>query len=109
MDILLGLTGAQCLEESVTYQAIIEEGFAKGFAQSVAKGRLVQARLTLFRQGEKLFSQPADASARSRIEAIDSLEVLEHLSDRILSVRSWEELLADLPTPEPRRGRRKGR
>ena len=114
VDVLMGLRydravieqllqGVRGMKESVTYQAIVEEGVAKG----IAKGELRGARRIIFHQGEQRFAQPPDASARSRIESIESLDVLEHLSDRIFQVHSWEELLADAVAPVPRRGRRK--
>ena len=95
------------MKESVTYQAIVEEGVAKGREEGVVKGRMEEARRILFRLGERRIGQAAGASVRSRIESIDSLEVLEGLTDRLLQVRSWEELLADVAAPEPRRGRGK--
>jgi predicted transposase YdaD len=112
VDVLMGLRydrvlveqllqGVRGMKESVTYQAIVEEG--------VVKGELRGARRVLLRLGERLFGKPAGASVRSRIESINSLDVLDHLSDRVLQVHSWEELLADVASPEPRRGRRKGR
>ncbi len=55
MKILLAFTGAQCLEESVTYQAIIEEG--------VAKGRLEGVRHSLILLGEELFGRSAGPRA----------------------------------------------
>jgi predicted transposase YdaD len=112
VDVLMGLRyhralieqllqGVRGMKESVTYQAIVEEG--------VVKGELRGARRMLFRQGEQRFGQPPDALAQSRIESVASLETLERLSDRMLQVRNWEELLADMPAPEVPRGRRKGR
>ncbi|HVS38739.1 MAG TPA: hypothetical protein VMS17_24495 [Gemmataceae bacterium] len=89
------------MKESVTYQAIVEEG--------VAKGRQEGARRTLLCLGEELFGKPACASVRSRIESINSLDTFDHLIIRMLRVHRWEDLLADTPTPEPRRGRRKKR
>ena len=91
------------MEESVTYQAIIEEGVAKGIAQ----GRLEGARRVLLLLGEQQIGTPADSRARATIEAIESLEVLEGLIERLVPIRRWEQLLADVPNPVPRRGRRK--
>jgi hypothetical protein len=68
------------LEESTTYQAIIR------------KGRLAQARQTLFRQGQKLFG-PADDATEAALNAIDDVQKLDELSERILDVGSWQELL----------------
>ncbi len=110
VDVLLGLRyerplieqllrGVRGMKESVTYQAIVEEG--------VVKGRMEEARRILFRQGEQRFGAPAGAAVRSRVESINSQEVLEGLTDRLLRVSSWQELLADVPSAEPSRGRRK--
>ena len=69
------------MRESSTYQAIIEEGQVEGI------------RKTLFIQGAKRFG-PADTSTRRRIESINSVERLERLSERLLDVSTWDELLA---------------
>ncbi len=39
------------MKESVTYQAIVEEGVAKGREEGVVKGRMEEARRILFRLG----------------------------------------------------------
>ena len=116
VDVLMGLryeralveqllSGVRDMEESVTYQAIVEKGVAKGRQE----GRLEQARHSLLVLGEELFGTPAESRTRARIEAINSLEQLDQLTRRAAHVRSWEELLADAPAPEPRRGpRRRG-
>jgi predicted transposase YdaD len=112
VDVLMGLRydravieqllrGVRGMKESVTYQAIVEEG--------VAKGRLEEARHMVLHQGEQRFGQPASASIRSRIEAIRDREVLEGLVGRAFQVGSWDELLADMPAPKPHRGRGKRR
>jgi hypothetical protein len=87
------------MKESVTYQAIVEEG--------VQKGRLEEARHILLRMGEQRFGKPASAKTRARLETVSRLEVLEHLADRVLWVQSWDELLAEIPTSPPRRTRKK--
>jgi predicted transposase YdaD len=76
------LRGVRKMKESVTYQAIVEEG------------RLEEARAILLRQGQKRFG-PATAKVRAALEAITSVERLELLAERLLDVESWEELLAD--------------
>ena len=112
VDVLLGLRydralieqllqGVRGMKESVTYQAIVEEG--------AVKGRLEGVRHSLILLGEELFGTPPGPHARASIEAINSLEQLDQLTRRAPRVRSWEELLADAPAPEPRRGRRKKR
>ena len=69
------------MEESTTYQAII------------TRGRIDEARKILLRQGSKRFA-PADARARAAVEAITDIDRLEKLTERLLDVSSWDELLA---------------
>ncbi len=79
------LEGVQNMKESVTYQKILREGRAEGRAE--------EAKRILKRQGSKRFGQP-DALIEAAIDAIADLERLEQLSDRVLEVTGWEELLA---------------
>jgi predicted transposase YdaD len=97
-QLLLGVRG---MKESVTYQAIVEEG--------VAKGELRGARRILLLSGEEQFGAPPAPRARATIEAINSLEQLDQLTRRMRRVGSWEELLADMPAPQTRRERGKRR
>jgi hypothetical protein len=80
---VLGIRG---IEESWVYQDI----FAKGRAEGAAE----EARNTLLRQGLKKLGQP-DEPTRAQIAAINDLERLELLLDRILDASNWNELLAD--------------
>jgi predicted transposase YdaD len=79
------------MKESVTYQAIVHEG------------RLSGVREVILRQGRKLFG-PIDEATEKALNAIDDVRKLDKLSERILDVHSWQELLN--PT---RRRRRNGR
>jgi hypothetical protein len=72
------------MEESVTYQAIISKG--------VAKGAVEEARKFLLRQGRKRFGSP-DAQILATLEAISDVNHLESLGERLLDVASWQELL----------------
>jgi len=110
VDVLMGLRydralieqllqGVRAMKESVTYQAIVEEG--------AVKGRLEGARRIFALLGEEQFGAPPGPRGRARIEAVSSLEQLEQLTRRMRHVASWDELLAELPPPEPRRGGRK--
>lgn len=81
--------GVRTMEESTTYQAII----AKGRAEGRAEGQAVEARKILLRQGGKRFGPP-DARTREAIEAITDIDRLEQLTERLLDVSSWDELLA---------------
>jgi hypothetical protein len=78
------LKGVRAMKESVTYQAIIEEGEAIGEVRA--------ARAILLRLGSRRFGPP-DARTRTAIDAITSAERLEQLTERILDVENWDELL----------------
>ncbi len=73
------------MEESTTYQAIIAKGRAEGQA--------AEARKILLRQWGKRFGPP-DARTRTAIEAIADIDRLEQLTERLLDVSSWDDLLA---------------
>jgi predicted transposase YdaD len=79
------LKGVPGMEESTTYQEILEKG--------EARGRITEARALLLKFGGKRFGVP-DASTQAALEAITSIEELERLADRLLEVESWQELLA---------------
>lgn len=74
--------GVRAMRESVTYQAILDEG------------RVEAMHKTILRQGRKRFGSPDDATAAT-ITAIEDLPRFEILSDRLLDVHSWRELLAE--------------
>lgn len=71
---------ASAMRESDTYLAILDEG------------AIAQNKRVLLRQGRKRFGEP-DASMRATLEAIPDLQRLEQLSERLLEVSSWQELL----------------
>jgi len=75
------LEGVQNMKESVTYQKILREGRAE------------EAKRILKRQGSKRFGKP-EPLIEAALDAIADLERLEQLSDRVLEVTGWEELLA---------------
>ena len=88
------------MKESVTYQAILEEGEAKGRSE----GAIAEAKTFFLRLGQGRFGPPG-ARVRSVLEGITDVERLEALGQRVYTVASWEELLS-LPTPrrsQPRR------
>lgn len=68
------------MHESDTYQAILDEG------------AIAQSKRLLLRLGRKRFGDP-DESLRSALEAISELPRLEQLSERLLEVDSWQDLL----------------
>src|SRR5208283_3896656 len=105
--VLMGLTysdelidrlieGVQSMKESVTYQKILregrDEGRDEGRAEGRVEGRAEEARRILRRQGTRRFGKP-DTHIEAALDAIADLERLEQMSDRILKVKSWDELL----------------
>ena len=91
---ILGIHG---IEESSVYQGIFAKGEAKGETKGEAKGRVEEARLAILRLGHKKFGEP-DRHVRATIDAIDDVDQLNSLLDRILDVSSWDDLLT-LPGP----------
>src|SRR6185295_30169 len=71
--LLRGVTG---MRESSTYQAILEEGREEG--------RVEGARRLLLRLGTRKLGPP-DLSAEASLARIDDLDVLERLSDDLLT------------------------
>ena len=69
--------GVPDMEESSTYQLIMERG----------------EKRTLLRLGRKKFGEP-DSATLSRIESLTDADRLHALTERLLDVTSWEELLS---------------
>ena len=69
------------MRESVTYQAILDEG------------RVEAIQKTILRLGRKLLGPPGEATTAA-LMAMEDLERLEFLSEALLEVKSWPELLA---------------
>jgi len=78
------------LKDSSFYQVLQERGREEG----VRRGRIHEARRILIRQGRIRFGR-LDKSTRAAIEAINDLDRLERLSDRLLTATSWADLLAE--------------
>jgi hypothetical protein len=73
------------LKDSSFYQVLLKEG------------RIKEAQELMFRQGRLRFGR-LDKATRSAIEAIDDLEPLQRLSERILTATNWRDLLAEPET-----------
>ena len=69
------------MRESDTSQAILDEGEVRGLQH------------TLLRQGRKRFGEPDDG-IRQALEGITDLGQLARLTEDLLDVSSWQELLA---------------
>jgi predicted transposase YdaD len=72
--------GVRFMRESDTYQAILDEG------------RMDSLQNTLLRQGRKRFGEPDDA-VQQAVRAITDLEQLARLTEDLLDVATWQELL----------------
>jgi predicted transposase YdaD len=86
------LKGVRAMKESVTYQAILQEGRVEGEAKGRVEGRVEGEQSVLLRLGAKRFGEP-EAVTLEAIRAITSPERLEQLIERILEVENWAELL----------------
>ncbi len=73
--------GVRTMKESSTYQAIL------------AEGRVEALQKTVLRQGKKRFRRPPSAAVQSAIEAITDESLLTRMTDRVLTVDSWQEML----------------
>lgn len=105
------LRGVRSMKESVTYQAILEEGREKGLREGRKEGRekgrqegrqegreagrAEEARRILLVQGTKRFGTPSPKVRRTMTQ-ISDVRLIETLILRILDVETWAELLADL-------------
>ena len=99
------LKGIHTMTDSVTYQAILrqgkemgvregkEMGVREGEVTGLKKGLAKEARTLLLRLGEKQFGKP-NSKTIAEINKIGSVERLEDLAVRVLSVTSWVELLS---------------
>jgi predicted transposase YdaD len=101
------LRGVRSMKESVTYQAILEEGEAKGLEKGKAEGALAEIKKMLRRVGEDHLGVPNAATAQA-LEQLNDLPRLEEMLVRVPHVHSWQELLGR-PAPRRRNGRRPAR
>ncbi len=86
------LQGVLAMEESVTYQAILQKGEARGEAKGEAKGRAEEARRMLLLMGRSRFGEPPPAVVAA-LEALTDVEKLEQLGVGLLQASSWQDLL----------------
>lgn len=87
------LKGIYRMRESPVYQEILEEGRLEGQAE----GALREARRALVRVGQRRLGT-ITPRYEARINAVESLVVLEALLDMAFDVETWSDLLASLPT-----------
>ncbi len=82
------------MQQSPTYQAILEEGREEGREEGVVEGM----QKTILRQGAKRI-RPASADVADRIRSIHDPDVLDALLLRLLDVSTWDDLLAGVDVP----------
>ncbi len=78
------------LKDSSFYQVLLKE--AKEIGEQ--EGRIKELVGAIIRAGQIRFGRLPRA-ARAAIEAIDDLDWFRHLHDRVLTAKSWEDLLAE--------------
>ena len=83
------------MKESVTYQAILAEGIAKGRAEGEVLGLVREAQKILLRNGRRRLGPP-DVSTVARIESLTDVDRLENLIEQAEKATSWAELLSGL-------------
>ena len=69
-----------------------QEGRQEGRHEGRQEGRLEMARSFLLRMGTTRFGEPS-ASMRAALEAIEDVDQLEALGDRLFNVSTWDALL----------------
>jgi predicted transposase YdaD len=97
--------GVRGMKESVTYQAILEEGEAKGRAKGLVQGKAEEARRMLVLFAREKLGQPS-AKVKTALDAVADVSHLEELAQQVSHVTTWEELLG-VPAPRRRSARRK--
>lgn len=93
------------LEDSTTYQLILNKGFKQGEVQGEARGeargrsegrvegRVAEAQSLVLRIGTRRFGTPA-AETESMLRALTDPDRLERIADRLLDASGWDDLLA---------------
>ena len=79
------------LEDSTTYQLILQRGEAKGEARGEARGAAKEARRLISAMGGRKFG--ASAASEAALQEIADTERLERIAVRIFDATSWDDLL----------------
>jgi hypothetical protein len=80
------------LEDSTTYQWILNKGVAQGMAQGVAQGAVEEARRMLLTLGRKRFGE-VPATAETGLQGVADPTRLERMAERIFDASDWDDLL----------------
>jgi predicted transposase YdaD len=81
------------LEDSTTYQLILNKGLKQGEAVGEARGRVAEAQSLLLTLGAQRLGQPIPA-IETAVRAICDRERLERMALRLSAATDWNDLLA---------------
>lgn len=81
------------LEDSTTYQLILNKGMRQGEARGEARGRAAEAQSLVLTLGTQRFGRP-EAAVEAALRAISDRERLERIATRLLTATDWNELLS---------------
>lgn len=81
------------MEESTTYQAIIQKGVDRGRREGRQEGRLVQARENIIEVGRIRLGQEPPQTVVDHLNSITNLTDINCLLSLVVRMESWSELL----------------
>jgi predicted transposase YdaD len=87
------LKGVREMEESSTYQWVIQKGMEKGIEKGIEIGGKKALKETLIDLGTRRFGPPT-AATLARINVIDDFVRLDRMTHRLLDAAEWDDLLA---------------
>lgn len=76
------------------YRIAVEEGMEKGMEKGLKEGKSKEAQRLILRLGKISFGPPEE-NVRLAFEAIQEVDRLEQLSERLLVAGSWSEMLGE--------------
>ncbi|MFN8526949.1 MAG: hypothetical protein U0821_27910 [Chloroflexota bacterium] len=83
------LGGVGTMRDSLTYQAVLEEGRVEGRLEGRAEARTQEARQFVLRLGTHRFGSPSP-SIQAKLDTLTDTELLERIGVAILSAPSWD-------------------
>jgi len=90
------LMGVRQMKESVTYQAILEEGAAMAQAIDKNQVRLEELKSMILRLGQRRHFGVPDVLALRMLESITDVQKAEAILERVVEAPGWTELFANL-------------
>jgi hypothetical protein len=78
------------MQEFTTYQKRVQEGFNIGYE----RGFRIGIRQAIVLAGHPMLGQP-DVTTLAQLKAIDDIQTLKSLCDRLMNVSSWHELFSE--------------